>query len=107
MLSPELLLGFLLLYYIVAHAINGIVKRYGSKDFNQVSGFQAWLLHCLILIHNTALAVYGSWMFAILLSFVVKFFVQGWKAAGFDGIKLALCSVPTNCPHLGKYTYIL
>ncbi len=37
---------------------------------------------------------------------VVDFFIQGWRSAGFDGVKLALCSVPTNYAHLGKYAYI-
>lgn len=105
-LSPWLPLGFSLLYYVVAHAANRIAKSKGSKDFTKGSGLQARLLRFLILIHNAGLAIYSGWTFAMMIPYVVDFFVQGWKAAGYDGIKLALCSMPTNCPHLGKYAYI-
>ncbi|SPO27226.1 related to ELO1 - Elongase I [Ustilago trichophora] len=105
-LSPWLPLGFSLVYYIVAHAANGIVKKNGSNDFTKGPGFQARLLRFLILIHNAGLAIYSGWTFAMMIPYVVDFFAQGWKSAGFQGVKLALCSMPTDCPHLGKYAYI-
>lgn len=105
-LSPWLPLGFSLAYYIIAHAANGIVKRNGSKDFTKGKGFFARILRFLILVHNAALAVYSGWTWAMMFPLVVDFFIQGWRSAGFDGVKLALCSVPTNYAHLGKYAYI-
>lgn len=105
-LSPWLPLGFSLAYYIVAHAANGIVKRNGNKDYTKAPGLQAKILRFLILIHNAGLALYSGWTWAMMFPYVVDFFSQGWRAAGFDGVKLALCSMPTNCPHLGKYAYI-
>ncbi|EST04868.1 GNS1/SUR4 membrane protein [Kalmanozyma brasiliensis GHG001] len=105
-LSPWLPLGFSLAYYIIAHAANGIVKRNGNKDYTKAPGFQAKILRFLVLVHNAALAVYSGWTWAMMFPLVVDFFVQGWRSAGFEGVKLALCSMPTNFPHLGKYAYI-
>lgn len=105
-LSPWLPFGFSLAYYIVAHVANSVVKRNGSKDVTKGSGYHAKLLRFLILLHNAGLAVYSGWTFAMMLPYIVDFLTQGWKAAGLDGIKLALCSIPTNYPHLGKYAYI-
>ncbi|TKY86306.1 hypothetical protein EX895_005131 [Sporisorium graminicola] len=105
-LSPWLPLGFSLAYYLVVHAANGIVKRNGSKDFTKGSGFLPTLLRFLILAHNAGLAVYSGWTWAMMFPLVVDFFLQGSKAAGLDGLKLALCSMPTNYPHLGVYAYI-
>ncbi len=31
----------------------------------------------------------------LMAPYVVDFFVQGWSAAGYQGVKLALCSMPT------------
>ncbi|GAC94388.1 likely fatty acid elongase [Pseudozyma hubeiensis SY62] len=105
-LSPWLPLGFSLVYYIVAHAANGIVKKNGSKDFTKGSGLAPMLLRFLILTHNAALAVYSGWTWARMFPLVVDFFLQGWSAAGFQGVKLALCSMPTNFPELGVYAYL-
>ena len=105
-LSPWLPIGFSLGYYLVAHSANGVVKRNGSKDYTKGSGLMPRLLRFLILVHNAALAVYSGWTWAIMFPYVVDFFLQGWSAAGFDGVKLALCSMPTNYPHLGKYAYM-
>lgn len=105
-LTPWLPLGFSLAYYIVAHSANGIVKRNGNKDFTKGSALLPRLLRFLILIHNAGLAIYSGWTWAMMFPYTVDFFIQGWRAAGFDGLKLALCSMPTNYPHLGKYAYI-
>lgn len=105
-LSPWLPLGFSLAYYVIAHAANGIVKRNGNKDYTKGSGLLPRLLRFLILVHNAALAVYSGWTWARMFPLVVDFFLQGWRAAGFDGVKLALCSMPTNFPQLGVYAYI-
>ncbi len=105
-LSPWLPFSFSIAYYLVAHAANHIVKRNGSTDFTKGSSLRARTLRFLILVHNAALAIYSGWTWAMMFPYVVDFFVQGWSAAGFQGVKLALCSMPTNCPHLGKYAYI-
>lgn len=105
-LSPWLPLGFSLVYYIVAHAANGFVQRNGNRDFTKGSGLLPTLLRFLILVHNAALAVYSGWTWARMFPLVVDFFLQGWSAAGFQGVKLALCSMPTNFPQLGVYAYI-
>ncbi|SOV03721.1 related to ELO1 - Elongase I [Ustilago sp. UG-2017a] len=105
-LTPWLPLGFSLAYYFVAHAANAIVTSDGNKDYTKAPGLLAKVLRFLILIHNAALALYSGWTWAMMFPYVVDFFIQGWRAARMDGVKLALCSMPTNCPHLGKYAYI-
>ncbi|SNX85371.1 related to ELO1 - Elongase I [Melanopsichium pennsylvanicum] len=105
-LNPVLPFAFSLIYYILAHSANSFVKRIGNKDYTKGPSFPAKLLRFLILVHNAGLAVYSGWTFAMMFPYVVDFFLQGYKAAGYDGVKLALCSMPTNCPHLGKYAYL-
>ncbi|PWY96910.1 hypothetical protein BCV70DRAFT_102224 [Testicularia cyperi] len=105
-LSPLLPLGFSLVYYVLAHAANGIVKRNGSRDFTKGSSVSAVLLRFLILIHNAGLAIYSGWTWAMMFPIVVDFFIQGWRAAGFEGFKLALCSMPTNRPILASFAYL-
>lgn len=105
-LSPYLPFAFSLAYYIIAHSANGIVKRNGNKDYTKGSGLLARLLRFIVLVHNAFLAVYSGWTWAMMFPYTLDFFLQGWSAAGFQGLKLALCSMPTNYPHLGKYAYI-
>ncbi|CBQ72860.1 conserved hypothetical protein [Sporisorium reilianum SRZ2] len=105
-LSPWLPLAFSLAYYVIAHSANGIVKRNANKDYTKGSGLLPTLLRFLILVHNAGLAIYSGWTWAMMFPYAVDFLRQGLAAAGYDGLKLALCSMPTNFPHLGKYAYI-
>ena len=105
-LHPAVPLVFSLVYYLVSHWANGFVARRGSRDLTKGDSALAKALRQLILLHNAALAVYSGWTWACMFPLVVDFFRQGWQAAGVEGVKVALCSMPTNEMHLGVYAYL-
>ncbi|EPQ27846.1 uncharacterized protein PFL1_04590 [Pseudozyma flocculosa PF-1] len=105
-LDPVWPLGFSLAYYLVSHAANRLVVRNGGRDLSKGPSPLAAALRLLIPIHNAVLAAYSAWTFAMMAPLVVDFFVQGWRGARFEGVKLALCSMPTNHPDLGRYAYL-
>lgn len=106
-LHASLPLGFSIVYYILAHTANGIVKRNGSHDYTKGSSISAKALRCAILVHNAFLTLYSAWTFAMMLPIVLHFFHQGFRIAGIEGAKVALCSMPTNVNNmLGPYAYL-
>ncbi|KAN0064345.1 hypothetical protein ACQY0O_002540 [Thecaphora frezii] len=105
-LHPAWPLGFSMAYYLLSHSANRLVARKGSRDLTKGDSLIAKALRCGILLHNAFLALYSGWTFATMFPLVLDFFGQGWSGAGFQGVKLALCSIPTNQADLGRYAYL-
>ncbi|KAL9940375.1 hypothetical protein V8E36_001080 [Tilletia maclaganii] len=101
-LHPFLPLSFALGYYILAKLANvHMVRRFGNTDWTRRSK----LLRGVIIAHNAALTVYSAWTFVHVAPAALAFLYAGWTGAGWEGLKLAACSIPTNYPHLARFVY--
>lgn len=99
---------FSIVYYVVAHSANHffVGPKHAARDYTKGSGVFAAILRWLVIAHNAFLAVYSGWTFVNVVPVVVRFFTFGYQAAGFEGIKLALCSMPVNTVTLAPYTWL-
>ncbi|KAK0534031.1 hypothetical protein OC835_002821 [Tilletia horrida] len=101
-LHPFLPLAFALGYYVAAKLANVyIVRRGGGRDWTRGSR----LLRGAIILHNAALTVYSAWTFVNVAPAALTFLYAGWSGAGWEGLKLSACSIPTNYPHLARFVY--
>ncbi|CAD6885747.1 unnamed protein product [Tilletia laevis] len=102
-LHPLLPLSFALVYYLAAKWANvAIVRRKGgARDLTKDSK----VLRGAIIMHNAALTVYSAWTFVNVAPAAITFLYAGWLGAGWEGFKLAACSIPTNYPHLARFVY--
>lgn len=102
--------AFSIIYYIVAHGANKFTgaKRGVSSgtDLTKGDGLLAKALRILVISHNAFLAVYSGWTFINMLPVVGNFLYVGARSAGFEGLKLALCSIPTNTVTLAPYAWL-
>ncbi|PWN54503.1 hypothetical protein IE53DRAFT_1644 [Violaceomyces palustris] len=105
-LNPLLPFCFSIAYYVISHTANALVRKSGSRDLTKGETASARIIRSLVILHNAALAIYSGWTWLNMFPLVVDFFLQGWRASGFEGVKLALCSMPTNQINLGRYTYL-
>ncbi|CAO1616475.1 unnamed protein product [Sympodiomycopsis kandeliae] len=99
---------FSLIYYIVAHSANHffVGPKHVAKDYTKGNGILPVSLRYLVIAHNAFLAVYSGWTFYNIVPVVVKFFTLGFQAAGFEGLKVALCSMPVNTVTLAPYAWL-
>lgn len=99
---------FSLVYYLVAHSANHffVGPKHVARDYTKGTGVLALLLRNLVIAHNAFLAVYSGWTFFNVVPVVARFFALGHRSAGFEGVKLALCSMPTNTVTLAPYTWL-
>lgn len=98
---------FSIVYYIVAHGANhAFFFSQKSKDLTKANSPLAALLRWGIVAHNAFLAVYSGWTFYHVVPVVMRFFYVGARAAGLDGVKLSLCSMPTNTVTLAPYAWL-
>ncbi|PWN43917.1 hypothetical protein IE81DRAFT_52273 [Ceraceosorus guamensis] len=116
-LSPIPVLLFSLAYYLTSHTANHLHSApptdwtkptAAAKNGGGGGGghLRAKLLRWIILAHNALLAIYSAATFFLMAPPVLDLFFQGWRAAGSEGLTLALCSMPTNDPYLGRWAYI-
>ncbi|CEH16733.1 Long chain fatty acid elongase [Ceraceosorus bombacis] len=119
-LSPIPVLLFSLAYYLTSHTANHLhsapptdwtkpnaaAKNGGGGGGGGGGHLRAKLLRWIILAHNALLAIYSAATFVLMAPPVLDLFFQGWRAAGSEGLTLALCSTPTNDPYLGRWAYI-
>lgn len=94
---------FALLYYTIAHSAN---RFQSGHDHTKGDSLKARALRFVVVAHNAGLCVYSLFTFAVSAPVVIDLFVQGWRAAGHQGMKLALCSMPVNNSLLGRWAYI-
>jgi hypothetical protein len=94
---------FSIVYYIISHTANSFQS---GQDRTKGNSIGARLLRNLIIVHNAALCLYSLATFVLMAPIVLDLFWQGYRAAGHDGLKLALCSMPTNNSLLGRWTYL-
>lgn len=99
---------FSLIYYIVAHGANHFFVGHGKqgKDFTKGSSLLAKTLRVGVIAHNAFLAVYSGWTFLNVVPVVVSFFAAAISSAGFQGLKVALCSMPINTTTLAPFTWL-
>lgn len=101
---------FSIVYYIIAHGANHVTKHGTpqAKDLTKSTrapGLAA-ALRWLVVAHNAFLALYSGWTFYHVVPVVFRFFLVGARAAGLDGVKLALCSMPINTVTLAPYAWL-
>lgn len=94
---------FSILYYIIAHSANHIQT---GRDLTKGQSFTAQILRLLVILHNAILCLYSFTTFILMAPVVLDLFWQGYRAAGYSGLQLALCSIPTNHSLLGRWTYL-
>lgn len=94
---------FSVIYYVIAHSAN---EFQSGKDLTKGSSIGARLLRNLVILHNALLCLYSLATLLLMAPIVLDLFWQGFRAAGHDGLKLALCSMPTNNSLLGRWTYL-
>lgn len=94
---------FSILYYIIAHSANHIQT---GRDRTKGQSFGANLLRLIVIVHNAALCLYSFATFILMAPIVLDLFWQGYRAAGYFGLQVALCSIPTNNSLLGRWTYL-
>ncbi|PWN19999.1 hypothetical protein BCV69DRAFT_283523 [Microstroma glucosiphilum] len=107
---------FSLVYYVVAHAANHFFAeehkggpangKAASRDLTKGSSIFASFLRLLVILHNAFLALYSAWTFYQMLPVVLRSFLVGYRAAGLPGMRLALCSMPTNTVTLAPYAWL-
>ncbi|KDN37252.1 hypothetical protein K437DRAFT_259847 [Tilletiaria anomala UBC 951] len=95
-------LYFAVAYYVLAHWLSGAVKRNGSKDY--VKGNP--LLRFIVLVHNAFLMLFSAWTWIHVFPVAVDYISQGLRGAGFEGVKLALCTFSTEARYLNKFNYL-
>ena len=96
-------LTFAIVYYIIAHLANRFQSGF---DRTKGSSVPSQILRSLIIVHNAALCAYSFLTFIMMAPVVLDLFWQGYRAAGWEGMQLALCSMPTNYSLLGRWTYL-
>jgi hypothetical protein len=94
---------FALVYYTVAHTANHFQS---GRDHTKGDASTARLLRFIVVAHNAFLCLYSLFTFLATAPVAVDLFVQGYRAAGRDGLNLALCSIPTDTPLLGRWVYL-
>lgn len=99
---------FSLVYYVVAHGANHFLVGHGKqpKDLTKGNSLLAKVLRFAVIAHNAFLAVYSGWTFINVVPVIARFFIAGARAAGFQGLKLSLCSMPINTVTLAPYTWV-
>jgi uncharacterized membrane protein len=109
---------FSLVYYVVAHSANHFFTGHqepqgkpangkaASRDLTKGNGIFPSFLRFLVILHNASLALYSAWTFYQMLPVVLHSFLVGYRAAGLPGMRLALCSMPTNTVTLAPYAWL-
>ncbi|KAK0550982.1 hypothetical protein OC846_003459 [Tilletia horrida] len=101
-LHPFLPLTFAAAYYLFAKsADNFFIGKAGGYDYTKSSR----ALRTTIILHNTLLTIFSAWIFVNVAPAAITFLIAGWAGAGWQGFKLAACSIPTNYPHLARYVW--
>lgn len=96
-------IAFSIAYYIIAHGAN---RFQSGSDLTKGSSILAQSLRFTIIVHNALLCLYSWLTFAMMSPVVLDMFWQGYRAAGWGGLQVALCSMPTNYTILGRWTYL-
>lgn len=94
---------FALLYYTIAHSANHFQSGF---DHSKGDSFKAKVLRVIVILHNAGLCLYSFFTFFMSAPIALDLFAQGWRAAGHEGVKLALCSIPATNSLIGRWTYI-
>lgn len=94
---------FALLYYTIAHSANHFQTGF---DHTKGDSFKAKFLRVVVIVHNAGLCIYSFFTFFMTAPIVLDMFAQGWRAAGNEGLKLALCSMPATNSLMGRWSYI-
>ncbi|CAO1618097.1 unnamed protein product [Parajaminaea phylloscopi] len=99
---------FSLVYYVVAHGANHFLVGHGKqgRDLTKGPSALAKVLRWGVIAHNAFLALYSGWTFVNVVPVIASFFAAATRAAGFQGLKLALCSMPINTVTLAPFTWI-
>lgn len=94
---------FALVYYTVAHTANHFQS---GHDYSKGNSLTNRLLRAFVVLHNAGLCLYSLLTFLATAPVTIDLVVQGYRAAGIDGMRLAICSIPTNTSLLGRWAYI-
>ncbi|PWN36769.1 uncharacterized protein FA14DRAFT_166349 [Meira miltonrushii] len=94
---------FALLYYTIAHSANHFQSGF---DHTKGDSFKAKVLRAVVILHNAGLCLYSFFTFFMSAPVALDLFAQGWRAAGHEGLKLALCSIPATNSLIGRWSYI-
>ncbi|PWN88930.1 hypothetical protein FA10DRAFT_302328 [Acaromyces ingoldii] len=100
-------LSFSLAYYLIAKSANALLRDdKAPRDWTRGKGAWSTLLRAFIVLHNALLCAYSLATFLLMAPVVADLFWQGYAAAGHEGVKLALCAMPTNHAYLGRWAYL-